>query len=248
VTTPGVRAEPFFAARVSPPVSSATGTDRAPVLSLSVDRLSIAAGAGGSGSDHTASLVYVETGGVEATVDGDAVLLQANEPGWKGALLPDGEEVLLTPGDALTVPAWAWRRLRATVSAPSSVLVVRLGSVAFPETTPADQPDRAVAAADVVAPGVAGTTLVDVHPDVPVGSEPVAVEGGRLTLAPGTFVTGIGTRSLTVVIVERGTLTAERGGLRQFFEAGTALIALSGDGAILRNTDTEPVSLLVLTV
>jgi quercetin dioxygenase-like cupin family protein len=248
VAAPGVRAEPFFAARVAPPVLPATASDRVPVLSLRVDRLSIEAGAALSGADRIASVVYVETGTIESTVDGEAVLFRASERDREGALVADGGEVLLAPGDALTVPASVWRRLRATGGAPASVLVVRLGSAAFPETIPADQPDRAVAAADIATPGVAGDTLVDVHPDVPVGSDPVAVEDGRLTLAPGTFVTGVGTRPLTVVIVERGTLTTERNGERHTFDAGTAATVLAGDSAILRNSGAEPLSVLVLTI
>jgi len=248
VTPACVQAASFFAARLTPPPASASATDRAPVLSVRLDRVTIEPGAAISGAGVSAMLVYVEVGSVEATVDGEAVLFRAGERGLDGATVPSGKERLLAARDTLAVPVRAWHRLRATGSDPATVLIAKLGAAAFPEVIAADQLDRAVTAVDVASPGVAGITLVDVHPDVAAGTDPVFVECGRVTLAPGTFVTGIGTRSLTVVIVERGTLTAERGGLRQFFEAGTALIALSGDGAILRNTDTEPVSLLVLTV
>ena len=53
---------------------------------------------------------------------------------------------------------------------------------------------------------------------------------------------------MTIVFVEHGTLTAESDGERRPFEAGTALIALSGDVTILRNSGVEHLSLLVFSI
>jgi quercetin dioxygenase-like cupin family protein len=241
-------AEPFFATRLVPPALSATIADRAPVLSIRLDRLAIQPGAGMSGSAETAWLVYVETGSVETTVDGDSNLIRAGEHGQDGAVVPGGETTLLGPGDTLTVAERTWRRLRATGSTPTSVVIVRLGMVAFPEVISADHPERAFPALDMTNPGVIATTLVDAHPDIAVDEEPVVTEGGRVILAPGTFVSGVGDRPLTIVIVERGALTVERNGERRSFEAGTALIALAGDVPILRNSGVEPLSVLVFSI
>jgi predicted ester cyclase len=239
--------QPLFRAPVSVPPGSATATDRAPVVSLRIERLTFQAGSRLSGTSTSAtSVISVEAGRLVDEGDGPSGVVRGSRGSARVEMSSTGQSIELDAGDALVLPAGTRRELLAGGDG-ATVLETSLEAVAFPGTLPPG-PSFSGTSPTPLATGVTSTLLAAAHPDVALGDGRLVAQAVRLVVPAGAFVLGGGDSPLCLAIVEGGTLAADIGGAPVQGQPGTSLSLLKGNPTAIRNAGPDSLTLLVVDV
>jgi sugar lactone lactonase YvrE len=223
---------------------------------VGVERISLGSGAvmhqGTPDTSGVGPMLYrVEGGTVTGTADGTMTIMPAGQP--RATAVAGGVDVVLSAGDVAFVPpgvASVWRNDGPVPATLMATGVTHLGG-GWRDDTGADAPHWAEG------PVLFFETAISVWPITPPAA-PAAFTVQRMTLAPGArlpqapvqglSLVGVDDGTLTIGLVKRSDRTGATGSTQIHAGSWMDLNSANFVASELRNDDSKPLVLVVLTV